>query len=262
MVPTIQRNMTLESKCQSRRVALITGAGTGIGQASARALYQNGYNLVLAGRSLESLQDTAKEWDDESRFILVSADITQIDQVETLFQRTKERFGRLDILFNNAGIGSAPVPIDEINPLIFQMVMDTNVKGTFLCCQQAWTMMKDTGGRIINNGSISAHSPRPFSAPYTAAKHAITGLTKSLNLDGRAFNICCSQIDIGNAATPMTHSLSTTGALQPNGTVVVEPVMSVKTVADTILYLSNLPLDINVPFITIMATQMPFMGRG
>jgi len=190
-------------------------------------------------------------------------DVSKADQVEDLFEQSKRRFGRLDLLFNNAGIGSPGVPLEEVTPTIFQQIMETNVTGTFLCSQQAWKIMKEQGGgRIINNGSISAHTPRPLSLPYTTAKHAITGLTKSLNLDGCMFGICCSQIDIGNAATPMTERLATTGALQANGEMVVEPTMPVELVADTVVYLANLPRDANVPFMTIMATQMPYMGRG
>lgn len=266
-----------------RKIALVTGAGSGIGRASARALYRDGYKVVLAGRRLEALQETTHDngngngnavdaswpWE-ESRYLLVPTDVTQADQVENLFQQIKDRFGRLDVLFNNAGVGSPPVSIDQVDFATFQSVMATNVTGTFLCCRAAWSIMTlgsggaagPRGGRIINNGSISAHSPRPFSAPYTTAKHAITGLTKSLNLDGRNVNICCSQVDIGNAATSMTERMSTTGALQPNGQTMVEPTMSVELVADTIVYLANLPLEANVPFMTIMATQMPYTGRG
>lgn len=256
------RDSSITSNSGGRKVALITGAGSGIGRASAHALYQAGYALVLAGRRLAPLQETAQGWD-EPRYLLVVADVSNADQVKDLFEQAQRRFGRLDVLFNNAGIVSPPLPLEQVPPSTFQQVMDTNVTGTFLCSQQAWTIMKaQGGGRIINNGSISAQTPRPLSLPYTTAKHAITGLTKSLNLDGRAVGICCSQIDIGNAETPMTERLATMGALQPNGATVVEPRMSVEVVAKTVVYLANLGLDVNVPFMTIMATQMPFMGRG
>jgi NAD(P)-dependent dehydrogenase (short-subunit alcohol dehydrogenase family) len=245
------------------KVAVVTGAGSGIGRASARALYQANYCVVLAGRHRENLQDTCQEWTDSSRYLIVPTDVTQVDQVQRLFQATVDKFGTLHILFNNAGINSPPVPLDEIDPATFQQVMNVNVMGTFLCSQEAWKIMKaNGGGRIINNGSLSAHVPRPFSVPYTTSKHAMTGLTKCLNLDGRSLGICCSQIDIGNAESSMTERLATMGALQPNGTVQTEPILPVETVAETIVYLANLPLDVNVPFLTILPREMPYMGRG
>ena len=245
------------------KVALVTGAGSGIGRASARALYQANYCVVLAGRHRETLEETCRGWTDLSRYLIVPTDVTQVDQVQHLFQAIRETFGRLDVLFNNAGINSPPVPIDEMDPTTFQQVMHVNVMGTFLCSQVAWKVMKaNGGGRIINNGSLSAHVPRPFSVPYTTSKHAVTGLTKCLNLDGRSLGICCSQIDIGNAESSMTERLSTMGALQPNGTVQTEPILPVETVAEAIVYLANLSLDVNVPFLTILPREMPYMGRG
>lgn len=245
------------------KVALITGAGSGIGRASARALYQANYSVVVAGRTPEALQETCQDWNDPNRYLIVPTDVTQLDQVQHLFQATLEKFGRLHVLFNNAGINCPPLPIDQIDPSLFRQVMDVNVLGTFLCSQEAWKLMKaNGGGRIINNGSISAHVPRPFSVPYTTSKHAMTGLTKSLSLDGRAFAICCSQIDIGNAQTSMTERLSTMGALQPNGSIQTEPILPVESVAEAIVYLANLSLDINVPFLTILPREMPYMGRG
>jgi len=243
---------------------VITGAGSGIGRASARALYQSNYSVVLAGRNQQSLQDTCQDWEDTHRFLVVPTDVTRVDQVQHLFKATMEKFGCLHVLFNNAGINSPPLPLEEIDPTdIFQKVMNINVTGTFLCSQEAWKIMKaNGGGRIINNGSLSAHVPRPLSIPYTTSKHAVTGLTKSLNLDGRSFGICCSQIDIGNAQSSMTERLSTAGALQPNGIIQSEPILSVETVAETIVYLANLSFDVNVPFLTILPREMPYMGRG
>jgi NAD(P)-dependent dehydrogenase (short-subunit alcohol dehydrogenase family) len=244
-------------------IALVTGAGSGIGRAVALALSGAGYAVVLAGRNAESLAATAAEMPDRS-MLCVPTDVADPVAVRGLFQRIRETHGRLDLLFNNAGTGTPPVPIEELSYEQWRRVLDTNLTGAFLCTQEAVRLMKGQtprGGRIINNGSISAHAPRPNSAPYTATKHAITGLTKSTSLDGRAFDIVCGQIDIGNAATPMTEPM-TKGVPQPNGTIVPEPRMDVRHVADAVLYMARLPLDANVQFMTVMATTMPFIGRG
>ncbi|MEM7254399.1 MAG: SDR family oxidoreductase [Pseudomonadota bacterium] len=248
-----------------KKVALVTGAGTGIGKHSALALARIGYHVALAGRRLEPLQAVA----DEAKTIGVdalpiSADVGQPDAVQAMFAQVESTFGRLDLLFNNAGIGAPPVPMDDLPFEQWKAVVDINLTGSFLCTQHAMRMMKGQtpmGGRIINNGSISAHAPRPNSAPYTSTKHAITGLTKSTSLDGRAFNIVCSQVDVGNAATEMTARMAG-GVPQANGTVEVEPTMDVENVADTIALIANMPLDANVQFVTVMATKMPFVGRG
>ena len=244
------------------KVALVTGAGSGIGRASARALYQAGYSLVLAGRREDALTSTVQEdWSDE-RYLVVPTDVTNANQVRTLFEQLVAKFGRLDVLFNNAGMGSPPTDVGDIDPAVFQKVMDTNVTGSFLCTQQAWKLMKaQGGGRIINNGSLSAHVPRPLSMPYTTAKHAISGLTKSINLDGRALGISGTQIDIGNAESPMTARMSE-GVPQPNGQRLVEPIMKVEVVADSVVYIANLPLDVSLPSMSIVAREMPFVGRG
>ncbi len=247
------------------KVALITGAGSGIGKSTALALLRAGYRVVLAGRRADALQSTIDEaGTDGERALAVPADVTDAASVQALFAKTKETFGRLDLLFNNAGTGAPGVPLEELPLEQWQQVVNVNLTGPFLCTQEAIKLMKaqePQGGRIINNGSISAHAPRPNSAPYTATKHAITGLTKSTSLDGRKYNIACGQIDIGNAATPMTQRMQR-GVPQANGEVKVEPTMDVENVARAILYMDSLSLDANVQFITVMATQMPFVGRG
>lgn len=247
------------------KVALVTGAGTGIGRESALALMRAGFDVVLAGRRAEPLEETAQAGAASGRSALaVPTDVADPASVEALFAAAKERFGRLDVLFNNAGIGAIADPLEEIPFETWQKVVAINLTGSFLCTQGAFRAMKaqdPQGGRIINNGSISAHAPRPNSAPYTATKHAITGLTKSTALDGRAWNIACSQIDIGNAATEMVQPIIK-GVPQANGTIAPEPVMDVAHVADAIVHIAQLPLDANIQFMTIMATKMPFVGRG
>ncbi|GLV54078.1 oxidoreductase [Dictyobacter sp. S3.2.2.5] len=247
------------------RIALVTGAGTGIGKRTALLLLEAGYSVVLAGRRIEPLEQTVQEAGvPKSRTLVMSTNVSDPEAVSALFAATQDTFGRLDVLFNNAGVGAPPIPIEDLGYEQWCRVLDTCVTGTFLCTQHAFRMMKQQhprGGRIINNGSISAHTPRPNSAPYTAAKHAITGLTKSTALDGRPFDITCGQIDIGNAATEMTASMEN-GVLQANGTVAIEPTMSADHVAQAVLYMASLPLDVNVPFLTVMATRMPFIGRG
>lgn len=247
------------------KIALITGAGTGIGKAAAMALFKAGYSVVLAGRRLEPLETTVAELHiQNSRALVVPTDVTDPASVQALFAKTQDKFGRLDVLFNNAGVGNAPTLLEDLSYEEWRRVLDTNVTGSFLCTQEAFKIMKaqtPQGGRIINNGSLSAHVPRPNSAPYTSAKHAITGLTKATSLDGRKYNIACSQIDIGNAATPMTVRMKD-GVPQPSGEIMPEPTMDVEHVAQAIVYMANLPLEANVQFITIMATQMPYIGRG
>lgn len=247
------------------KVAIITGAGSGIGQATALALLRAGYRVVLAGRRAEALQSTIDEAGElGSNALAVATDVADPASVQALFAKTKEHFGRLDLLFNNAGTGAPGVPLEELPFEQWQHVLNVNLTGSFLCTQEAIKLMKaqePQGGRIINNGSISAHAPRPNSAPYTATKHAITGLTKSTSLDGRKYNIACGQIDIGNAATPMTQRMQR-GVPQANGEIKVEPTMDVENVARAILYMDSLTLDANVQFITVMATQMPYVGRG
>ncbi len=254
----------LEMAAQNK-VAIVTGAGSGIGRYSAIALLHAGYSVALAGRRLEPLQKSVAEaGDDGVRALPVSTDVGDAASVTALFATTKERFGRLDVLFNNAGTGAPPVPFEDLTDAQWQSVVDVNLTGSFLCAREAFRMMKDQspkGGRIINNGSISAHAPRPNSAPYTATKHAITGLTKALSLDGRKYDIACGQIDIGNAATPMTERM-TKGVPQANGSVEVEPRMDVEAVARAVVHMSELPLEANIQFMTIMATKMPFVGRG
>lgn len=249
----------------TRRIALVTGAGTGIGKRTSLLLLEAGYCVVLAGRRVEALQQTIQEAGvPSSRALVIAADVTDPDAVAALFAATEDTFGRLDVLFNNAGVGAPAVPLEDLSYQQWRTVLDTCVTGAFLCTQHAFRIMKrqnPRGGRIINNGSISAQTPRPHSAPYTAAKHAITGLTKSAALDGRTFDIACGQIDIGNAATAMTERMQQ-GILQANGSVMVEPTMDVEHVAQAVLYMANLPLDVNVPFMTVMATAMPLMGRG
>ncbi len=250
---------------QADKVAVITGGGSGIGRAAAQALSWEGYSVVIAGRRPDALQKTAERRRGEDGPILaVVADVTDAAQVRTLFHKGIEAFGRVDLLFNNAGTGAPPVALDELSLEQWRRVIDTNLTGAFLCTQEAFRRMKaqsPRGGRIINNGSISAHSPRPNSAPYTATKHAITGLTKSTSLDGRPFDIACGQIDIGNAATDLTAPMAN-GVPQPNGQVAVEPTMDVEHVARAVVYMASLPLDANVQFMTVMATKMPFIGRG
>ena len=247
------------------KVALVTGAGSGIGRAVALGLLRHGYAAVLAGRRQELLEEVVRESAaDADRVLAVRTDVTDPESVRHLFDRTRETFGRLDVLFNNAGINAPGVPLDELTVEQWRAVVDVNLTGAFLCTQQAFRLMKaqqPRGGRIINNGSLSAQTPRPRSAPYTATKHAIAGLTKSTALDGRAFDIACGQIDIGNAATPMTARFAT-GVLQANGTTAAEPLLDVAHVVDAVLYMARLPLDANVQFLTVMATKMPFIGRG
>jgi NAD(P)-dependent dehydrogenase (short-subunit alcohol dehydrogenase family) len=249
----------------SQKVAVITGGGSGIGQAVALAMHANGYRLVLAGRRPARLNETiALAQASEGQMIAVPTDVSSADSVRALFARTAEAFGRVDVLFNNAGTGTPAVPMEELSMEQWNRVVGVNLTGAFLCAQEAIRMMKrqePRGGRIINNGSISAHVPRPHSAPYTATKHAITGLTKSISLDGRPWDIACGQIDIGNAASEMTQRM-TSGVLQANGSTAAEPRMDLQHVADAVLYMANLPLDVNVQFITVMATKMPFIGRG
>ena len=247
------------------KIALVTGAGSGIGRASAIALLHAGWHVVLAGRRAEALAQTAAEAGDAgARALAVPTDVRDPASVQALFARTREVYGRLDLLFNNAGTGTPPMPLEDLSVAQWKEVVDLNLTGTFLCTQEAFRMMKDQqprGGRIINNGSIAAHAPRPWSAPYTATKHAITGLTKATALDGRAYDIACGQIDIGNAATEMTEPMAS-GVLQPRGDLMPEPRMDVRHVADAIVHMAGLPLDANVQFMTIMATKMPFLGRG
>jgi NAD(P)-dependent dehydrogenase (short-subunit alcohol dehydrogenase family) len=246
------------------KVALVTGAGSGIGRACALALLNAGYAVVLAGRRKEALDSTTALAPQDSAWLAVPADVRSESSVDALFRAARERFGRLDLLFNNAGSGAPQIPFEDLSLAQWDDVIAVNLSGAFLCARAAFRMMKEQrpqGGRIINNGSISAHAPRPLSAPYTASKHAITGLTKSLSLDGRAYDIVCGQIDIGNAATVMTSRMSQ-GALQADGSSRAEPVMDVEHVADTIVHMASLPLSANVQFLTIMATKMPFIGRG
>lgn len=247
------------------KIALVTGAGTGIGRASSIALLQHGYSVILAGRRAELLSQTKSlAAPAESRALEVVTDVSDPASVQSLFQTIKDRFGRLDLLFNNAGTSAPPVLLEELTLEQWRRVVDINLTGVFLCTQQAFRMMKEQsprGGRIINNGSISAHTPRPNSAPYTATKHAITGLTKSTALDGRKYDIACGQIDIGNAETDMTARMKA-GVMQPTGQLMPEPTMNVECVASAVLYMASLPLDANVLFMTVMASKMPFVGRG
>jgi NAD(P)-dependent dehydrogenase (short-subunit alcohol dehydrogenase family) len=250
---------------ETSKVAIITGAGSGIGRAVALELLAAGFSVALAGRHAERLEETAAHaGPHRDRTLAVPTDVTDPASVAALFAATKSAFGRLDVLFNNAGISGPGVPLEELPIERWRAIVDTNLTGAFLCTQQAFALMKSQdprGGRIINNGSISAHVPRPRSAPYTATKHAITGLTKSTALDGRAYDIACSQIDIGNAGTDMVARMAT-GVPQANGQVAIEPTMDVRHVARAVLYMATLPLDANVQFMTVMATKMPFIGRG
>ncbi len=249
----------------TNRIALVTGAGTGVGKRTTRLLLEAGFSVVLAGRRIEPLQHLVQEAAvPSSRTLVVSTDITDTEAVAALFAATRAKFGRLDVLFNNAGINIPTLPLEDITYDQLRMVFDTCVIGTFLCTQQAFKLMKTQnpqGGRIINNGSLSAQKPRLNTAAYVTAKHAINGLTKSTALDGRAFNIACGQIDIGNAETDMTASIKV-GVLQPDGVVIPEPTIDAEHIAQAVLYMANLPLDVNVPFMTVMANQMPFLGRG
>lgn len=266
-----------------QRVALVTGAGTGIGKHLTLALLQEGYAVVLAGRRAELLEQTVAEAGaagekrqgvnrsdaegrhvSSSRTLVVPTDVGDPAAVRALFAKTRETFGRLDLLFNNAGSGAPPIPLEDLSYEQWQSVVDVNLTGAFLCTQEAFKIMKDQdprGGRIINNGSISAHVPRPNSAPYTATKHAMTGLTKSTALDGRKYDIACGQIDIGNAETEMTARMKQ-GVPQANGTIAAEPTMDVANVSRAVVYMAGLPLDANVQFMTVMATKMPYVGRG
>lgn len=247
------------------KVALVTGAGSGIGKASALALADGGFSVVLAGRRKEPLDAVAVEIEGKGvKALAVPTDVGDPDSVEALFKACEETFGRLDVLFNNAGTGSPAVPMDELPLAEWKKVVDANLNGAFYCAREAFRIMRHQqpqGGRIINNGSISAYVPRPFSAPYTATKHAITGLTRSIGLDGRAFDIVSSQIDIGNAATEMTERMSG-GVLQADGSMAPEPRMDVRHVASTVAHVAGMPLDANIQFVMVMAPKMPFIGRG
>lgn len=249
----------------ARPIALVTGASQGIGRAVALGLLADGFRVVLAARRaapLEALAEEARQQGGEA--LAVPCDVTDANSVETLFARIRDTYDRLDLLFNNAGVGAPAVPIDELELDAWHRAVNTNLTGVFLCSRAAFALMREQsprGGRIINNGSISAHTPRPFSAPYTATKHAVAGLTKALALDGRAFDIACGQIDIGNAATEMTERMAN-GVLQADGSTAVEPRMEVKHVADAVRYMASLPLDANVQTLTVMATKMPYVGRG
>lgn len=244
------------------KVALVTGAGSGIGRAVAKGLSEAGYAVVLAGRTKASLEAAKSEIAGKS--LAVATDVGDPVSVAHLFEETRTAFGRLDVLFNNAGIGAPAVPLEDLTPAQWKAVVDTNLSGAFYCTQEAFRLMKaqsPSGGRIINNGSISAHVPRPLSAPYTATKHAITGLTRATSLDGRKYNIACGQIDIGNAATEMTARMKS-GVLQADGAMKPEPTMDVRHVVNAVVHMASLPLDANVLFMTVMANEMPFVGRG
>ena len=246
------------------KVAIVTGAGSGIGKAVALTLLKDGYRVALAGRRKDALDQTASESSAGKNALVVPTDVTSPDSVKALFAKTKQSFGRLDVIFNNAGVSAPGVPLEDLTFEQWKNVVDINLTGMFLCIQEAFKLMKDQdprGGRIINNGSISAHAPRPNSAPYTATKHAVTGLTKSASLDGRKYDIACCQIDIGNALTEMAAKM-TKGVPQANGEVKIEPTMDVQHVANSVLYMASLPLEANVQFLTVMATKMPFVGRG
>jgi len=249
----------------NEKIAIVTGAGSGIGRASALALLREGYSVVLAGRRKDALEQTAAQAGANAlRALVVPTDLTDLVSVQALFAKTKEKFGRLDLLFNNAGAGAPPILLEDLSLEQWRKVIDVNLTAVFLCTQAAFRLMKEQtpcGGRIINNGSISAHAPRPNSAPYTASKHAITGLTRSTALDGRKYDIACGQIDIGNASTEMTAKMKD-GVPQASGERAVEPTMDVDNVARAVVYMASLPLDANVLFMTVMATKMPFVGRG
>jgi NAD(P)-dependent dehydrogenase (short-subunit alcohol dehydrogenase family) len=246
------------------RIAIVTGAGTGIGSACAAALVGAGWTTIFVGRRMDRLEEAAAGAKGAGRAVPIACDVTNAEQVEVLFQRVEREYGRLDLLFNNAGMGAKGAPIDEIPVEVWKQVVDVNVTGSYLCARAAFGLMrrqKPQGGRIINNGSISAHAPRPGSAPYTTTKHAITGLTRTLALDGRPFDIACGQIDIGNALTEMAAPM-TKGVSQADGSVRAEATMDVQRVADAVLHMAGLPLDTNILFMTVMATKMPFVGRG
>ena len=249
----------------TNKIALVTGAGTGVGRAASLALMNAGFTVVLVGRRLEMLEETSK-LGPAGKSLCVTADMANPAAIAALFDKVKATYGRLDVLFNNAGMGAPPVNFEDLSLEQWQAVVNTNLTAPFLCTQHAFRIMKDQtprGGRIINNGSISAHAPRPFSAAYTSTKHAITGLTKASNLDGRMYDIAVGQVDIGNAATPMTDRMvNGPGVLQPDGTSKQEPRMDAKAVGDAVAYMASLPLDANVLFMTVMASKMPFVGRG
>jgi NAD(P)-dependent dehydrogenase (short-subunit alcohol dehydrogenase family) len=259
------RYVTVRDVHTPLKVAIVTGAGSGVGRAAAIGLLEQGYAVALAGRRADRLEQTVRDAGSRAtRALAVPTDVTDPASVRALFEATRDTFGRLDLLFNNAGISAPGVPLERLTVEQWRSVVDVNLTGAFLCTQQAFLMMKDQqprGGRIINNGSISAHVPRPNSAPYTATKHAITGLTRSTSLDGRRFDIACGQIDIGNAATEMTARFAG-GVLQANGETVAEPLLDVAHVVGAVIYMASLPLDANVQFLTVMATKMPFIGRG
>ncbi|MFE6762422.1 SDR family oxidoreductase [Streptomyces sp. NPDC057689] len=260
----MSNNLLNSAQDSAPRTAVVTGAGSGIGRAVALALAGAGWSVALAGRRPDPLAETAALAGPEARLITVPADVTRPQDVDALFSSVRECFGRLDLLFNNAGAFGPGGPVEELAYEDWRGVVDVNLTGAFLCAQAAYRQMKEQdpqGGRIINNGSISAHTPRPHSVAYTATKHAVTGLTKSLSLDGRPYRIACGQIDIGNAATDMTERMRT-GTLQANGELAVEPVMAADDVARTVLHMADLPLEANVQFATVMATAMPYVGRG
>jgi len=246
------------------KIAIVTGAGSGIGKSVALTLLKDGYSVALAGRRKDALEQAVKESGAGARAQAVPTDVSDPQSVKALFAKTKEAFGRLDLLFNNAGVNAPGIALEDLTVEQWRNVVDINLSGMFFCIQEAFRMMKDQnprGGRIINNGSISAHAPRPNSAPYTSTKHAVTGLTKSASLDGRKYDIACGQIDIGNALTEMAARM-TKGVPQADGSLKVEPTMDVQRVADAVLHMASLPLDTNMQFVTIMATKMPFVGRG
>ena len=246
------------------KVAIVTGAGSGIGKASSLALLREGWAVALAGRRKDALEAVAREAKPGARTLVVPTDVADPASIRALFARTKEAFGRLDLLFNNAGIGAPAVPLEDLPYEQWKAVVDTNLTGSFICTQEAFKIMKSQqprGGRIINNGSISAYAPRPGSVAYTSTKHAITGLTKTTSLDGRKYDIACGQIDVGNAETPLTQRMKQ-GVPQAHGAIAVEPTMDVEHVANAVVYMAGLPLDANVQFMTVMATKMPYVGRG
>ncbi len=247
------------------KVAVVTGAGTGIGKAAALALLKDGYRVALAGRRKDMLEQTVKDAGDAGkRALALPTDVSNPESVKALFARTREAFGRVDVLFNNAGANAPGVAFEDLPYDKWKTVVDVNLTGSFLCAQEAFRVMKDQdprGGRIINNGSISVHSPRPDSAPYTASKHGVTGLTKTISLDGRKYDIACSQIDIGNAMTELAARMSK-GVKQADGSIKIEPMIDVAQVGEAVRYMASLPIDVNVQFMTLMATKMPFVGRG
>lgn len=248
----------------SKKVAIVTGAGTGIGKAAALALLQDGYHVALAGRRNEPLEAVAAQSGAGSRALVLPTDVSDADSARQLFDGTVQAFGRVDVLFNNAGVNAPGIPLEDLTLAQWKNVVDINLTGVFLCIQQAFRVMKaqtPRGGRIINNGSISAHTPRPNSIAYTATKHGVTGLTKTASLDGRKYDIAVGQIDIGNAETEMAQRMAK-GVIQANGEIAVEPLMDVDIVGQSVLYMANLPLEVNVMFHTVMATKMPFAGRG